>query len=56
MTWLVQTNKAGANRRGEAERRQRAVRRFTRFVDYGLRAPVRKNRPKFLISWQEFKN
>ena len=29
-------NKGGANRRGKAERRQRAVRRFTRFVDYEL--------------------
>ena len=29
------TNKGGAKRRGNAERRQRAVRRFTRFVDYG---------------------
>ena len=29
-------NKGGANRRGKAERRQRAVLRFTRFVDYEL--------------------
>ena len=36
MTWLVQTNKGGAKRRGKAERRQREVRRFTRLEDYGL--------------------
>ena len=33
----IHTNKGGAKRRrNRAERRQRAVRRFTRFVDYGL--------------------
>ena len=43
MTWLVldQTHtlaqkKEGEKRQGKAERRQRAVRRFTRFVDYEL--------------------
>ena len=44
MTWLyssrsnahTHTNKGGAKRRGKVKRRQRAVHRFTRFVDYEL--------------------
>ena len=36
LPWQIQTNKGCAKRRGKAQRRQREVRRFTRFVDYGL--------------------
>jgi len=43
MTWLAQTNKGGAKRREKAERRQRAVHRFTRFVDYGLMFDSRRS-------------
>ena len=44
MTWLVsQTNKGGARRRGKAEREQRAVRRFTRFVDHELMFDSRRS-------------
>ena len=37
------TNKGGAKRRGKAERRQRPVIRFTRFVDYGLMFDSRRS-------------
>ena len=43
MTWLVQTYKGEAKRRGKAERRQRAVRRFIRFVNYGLMFDLRRS-------------
>ena len=43
MTWLVQTNKGEAKRRGNAERRQRAVRRLIRFVNYGLMFDLRRS-------------
>ena len=37
------TNKGGAKRRGNAERRQSAVCRFTQFVDYGLMFDSRRS-------------
>ena len=43
MTWVVQTNKGGAKEREKAERRQRAVRCFTRFVDYELMFDSRRS-------------
>ena len=45
MTWLVQTNKGGVKGRGKRERREKReeVRRFTRFVDYGLMFASRRS-------------
>ena len=49
MTWLVQTNKGGGKRRAKALRRQREVRRFTRFVDHGLMLSVAKCRGSWVV-------
>ena len=43
MTWLAPTIKGGAKRHGKAERRQKAVHRFTRFVDYELMFDSRRS-------------
>ena len=43
MTWLAQTIKGDAKRHGKAERRQKAVHRFTRFVDYELMFDSRRS-------------
>ena len=43
MTWLVQTYKGGAKRRGKAERRKRTVRPLIRFVNYGLMFDLRRS-------------